>query len=73
MFIAELLITARTWKQTKCSSTEEWTKKMYIYINTREYYYSATNTNKIMSFAVTWMGLKIDILSEVSQTKTDSI
>ena len=46
---------------------------MYIYINTREYYYSATNKNKIMSFAVTWMGLKIDILSEVSQTKTDSI
>ena len=28
MFIAELLTTARTWKQPKCPSTEEWIKKM---------------------------------------------
>ena len=32
MFIAALFILARTWKQLKCPSTEEWIKKMwYIY------------------------------------------
>ena len=32
MFIAALFIIAKTWKQPKCSSTEEWIKKMYMYI-----------------------------------------
>ena len=32
MFTAALSIIARTWKQPKCSETEEWRKKMwYIY------------------------------------------
>ena len=32
MFIAALFTIARTWKQPKCPSTEEWIKKMwYIY------------------------------------------
>ena len=29
MSIAALFITARTWKQAKCPSTDEWTKKMW--------------------------------------------
>ena len=37
MFIAELLTTARMWKQPKCPSTEEWIKKKW-YIYTMEYY-----------------------------------
>ena len=35
MFIAALFIIAKTWKLPKCSSTDEWIKKMwfvYIYI-----------------------------------------
>ena len=33
MFIAALFTIAKTWKQTKCPSIEEWIKKMwYIYI-----------------------------------------
>ena len=33
MFIAALFTIAKTWKQPKCPSTEEWIKKMwYIYI-----------------------------------------
>ena len=36
-------------------------------------YYSAIKKNKIMPFAATWMDLKIIILSEVSQTKTNII
>ena len=32
MFIAALFVIARTWKQPKCPSTEEWIRKMwYIY------------------------------------------
>ena len=40
MFIAELLTIAKTWKQPKCPSTNEWIKKMW-YIYAMEYY-SAT-------------------------------
>ena len=36
MFIAALFTIARTWKQPKCPSTEEWIKMWYIY--TMEYY-----------------------------------
>ena len=69
MFIAALFTIARTWKQPKCPSAEEWIKKMW-YIYTMEYY-SAIKKNKIMPFAVTWMDLEIVILSEVSQTEKD--
>ena len=37
MFIALLFTTARTWKQPKCPSTDEWIKKMW-HIYTIEYY-----------------------------------
>ena len=37
MFIAALFVIARTWKQPKCPSTEEWIRKMW-YIYTMEYY-----------------------------------
>ena len=65
MFTAALLTIARTWKQAKCPSTEEWIKKMW-YIHTMEYY-SAIKKNEIMPFAATWMDLEIIILSEVNQ------
>ena len=64
MFIAALFIIAKTWKQAKCPSTDEWIKMWYIY--TMEYY-SAIKKNEIIPFAVTWMDLEIIILSEVSQ------
>ena len=53
MFIAELYTIAKTWKQLKCPSTEEWIKKIK-YIHTMEYY-STIKRNEIMSFAATWM------------------
>ena len=36
MFIAALFTTAKTWKQLKCPSTEEWIKKIW-YMHTMEY------------------------------------
>ncbi|EGW00985.1 Retrovirus-related Pol polyprotein LINE-1 [Cricetulus griseus] len=37
IFIAGLFVIARTWKQPRCPSTEEWMEKMW-YIYTMEYY-----------------------------------
>ena len=51
MFTAALFTIARTWKQPKCPSTEEWIKTMW-YIYTVEYY-SAIKSNEIVSFAET--------------------
>ena len=69
MFTAALFTIARTWKQPKCPSTEEWIKKIW-YIYTMEYY-SAIKKNKIMPFAATQMDLEIVTLSKVSQTEKD--
>ena len=66
MFIAGLYTIAKTWKQPKCPSTEEWIKKMW-YIYTIEYY-SAIKRNKIAAFLATWMDLEIIMLNEVGQT-----
>ena len=47
-------------------------KKKMWYIYTMEYY-SAIKKNEIMPFAAIWMDLKIIILSEVRQRKTNII
>ena len=69
MFVIALFTIAKTWKQPKCPSTEEWIKKMwYIY---RIECYSAQKWNEIMPFAATWMNLDMIILSKLSQKEKD--
>ena len=65
MFISALFTIARTWKQPKCQSTDEWIKKMW-HIYTMEYY-SAIKRNEIELFVVRWVDLESGIQSEVSQ------
>ena len=71
MFTAALFTIARSWKQPKFPSTDEWRKKMW-YIYTMEYY-SAVKRNKTGSFVETWMDLETVIQSEVSQKEKNII
>ena len=65
MFIVAVFTIARTWKQPKCPSTDEWIKKMW-HMYTMEYS-SAIKRNEIELFVVSWMDLESVIQSEVSQ------
>ena len=65
MFTAALFTIARTWKQPKYPSPEEWIKKMwYIYAMD---YYPAIKKNEIGSFVEMWMDLESVLQSDVSQ------
>jgi hypothetical protein len=70
MFIAALFIIARSCKEPRCHSTEEWIQKMW-YIYTMEYY-SATKNNGFMKFLDKWMHLEDIILSEVTQSQKNT-
>ena len=65
MFIAALFTIARTWKQLRCPSTDEWIKKLW-YIYTMEYY-SAIKRNTFESVLMRWTNIEPILQSEVSQ------
>ena len=65
MLITALFIIARTWKQPRCPSADEWIRKLW-YIYTVEYY-SAIKKNSLESVLMRWMKLEPIIQSEVSQ------
>ena len=65
MFITALFILARTWKQPRCPSANEWIRKpWYIYMME---YYSTIKKNTFESVLMRWMKLVPIIQSEVSQ------
>jgi hypothetical protein len=68
MFIVALFMIARSWKQPKCPTTEEWIQKMW-FIYTMEYYSIIMNEDNL-SVAGKWMELE-NILSELTQTQKD--
>ena len=65
MFMAAPFTVARTRKQPRCPSTDEWIKKLW-YVYTREYY-SAIKRNAFESVLMRWTKLEHIIQSEVSQ------
>ena len=69
MFIAALFTVARTCKQLRCPSTDEWIKKLW-YIYTMEYY-PAIKRNTFESVLKRLMNLEPIIQSEVSQKEKD--
>ena len=71
MFIAALILIARTRKQPKCPLTDDWIKKMW-HIYTMEQY-SAIKRNDIELFVVRWMDLESFIQIEVRMRKTNTV
>ena len=69
MFTAAPSTVARTWKQPRCPSTDEWIRKLW-YIYTMEYY-SAIKRNAFESVLMRWMNLEPIIQSELSQKEKD--
>ena len=53
LFTAALFTIARTWKQPRCPSTDEWIKKLW-YTYTMEYY-AAIKRNTFESVLMRWM------------------
>ena len=56
------IMIAKTWKEPKCPSTEEWIKKIW-YTYAMEYY-SVIEKNETMPLEATSMDLEIIILSK---------
>ena len=69
MFTAAVFTIARTWKQARCPSTDEWIKKLW-HIYTVEYY-SAIKRNAFESVLMRYMNLEPIIQSELSQKEKD--
>ena len=65
LFITALFTIARTRKQPRCPSTDEWIKKLW-YIYTMEYY-SAIKMNTFESVLIRWMNLEPILQSEVNR------
>ena len=67
MFIAALFIIARTWKQPRRPSADEWIRKLWC-IYTMEYY-SAIKKITFESVLMRWMKLEPIIQSEIDRKK----
>jgi hypothetical protein len=67
MFIAALLTIAKLWKQPRCPTIDEWTKKMWNLYTVE--FYPAMKKNEILPFTSKWMELENIILSEVSRAQ----
>ena len=65
VFIAALFTIARTWKQHRCLSADEWIRKLW-HIHTMEYY-SVIKKNAFESVLMRWMKLEHIIQGELSQ------
>ena len=68
VFITALFIIARTWKQPRCTTADEWIRKLwYIYTMEPLCIHSAIKKNTFESVLMRWMKLEPIIHSELSQ------
>ena len=65
MFIAAQFTIAKSWKQPKCPSANEWIKISW-YIYTMEFY-TAERRKELLPFSMAWMELESIMLSEIIQ------
>ena len=71
LFITALLTIARTWKQPRCPSADEWIRMLW-YIYTMEYC-SAIKKNAFDSVLMRWMKLEPIIQSEARKKNTNTV
>ena len=71
MFITAQFTIARTWKQPRCPSADEWIRKLW-YTYTMEYY-SAVKKNAFESILMRWMKLEHITQSEVRKKSTNTV
>jgi len=69
MFIAALFTIARTWKQPRYPSSDEWIRKLW-YIYTMKYC-SAIKRHTFESVLMRWMNQEPSIQSEVGKKEKD--
>ena len=70
MFITATSTIAKLQKEPRCSSTDEWIKKMW-FIYTMEHY-SVIRKDEYPPFALTWIELEGIMLGEISQAEKDN-
>ena len=71
MFIPALFTIARTWKQPRCPSADEWIRKLW-YIYTMDYY-SATKKKKNPFKSVLMRWMKLEPICRVKKVRKKSI
>ena len=71
MFTVALFTIARTWKQPRCPSTNEWINKLR-YIYTMQYY-PAIKMNAFESVLMRWMNLEPIMQSGVRKRKINTV
>ena len=65
MFIAALFTIARTWKQPRCPSADEWIRKLWYTMES----YSAIKKSAFESVLMRWMKLE-PVIQSKSERKT---
>ena len=61
MFIAAQFTIAKYWKQPKCSSANEWIKKLWYTME----FYAAERKKELIPFVTAWMELESIMLSDI--------
>ena len=58
-----LFTIAKIWKESKCSLTDEWIKKIHTHTHTHTH--TRIHQNEISPFVTTWMDIEGIMLSEI--------